>query len=104
MAKPNKNRKKYYDAYKGQNRLERNKARKRERHERRNAKFAERKAADKCYVYDKETSSDVCESNVGSKRHTDVAKLESIFAKLDREILFEKMKQKSMARKEKDDK
>lgn len=101
MAKPNKNRKKFYDAYKGQNRLERNKVKKQERHEKRNARFAERKAAGKSYSYNKETSSEVCESNVGSKRHTDIARLESIFAKLDYEINEEKMKQKIRAHKEK---
>lgn len=43
MAKPNKNRKKFYDAYKAQGRREKNKARKAAQLEKKLAKFAARK-------------------------------------------------------------
>lgn len=43
MAKPNKNRKRFYDAYKAQGRREKNKARKAAQLEKKLAKFAARK-------------------------------------------------------------
>ena len=43
MAKPNKNRKKFYDAYKAQGRREKNKARKAEKHEKLMAKYKARR-------------------------------------------------------------
>lgn len=51
MSKPNKNRKKYYETYKQENRRLKNKEKKREKHEKRMAKFAKRREEGKAYSY-----------------------------------------------------
>ena len=51
MSKPNKNRKKYYETYKQENRRLKNKEKKREKHEKRMAKFVKRRKEGKAYSY-----------------------------------------------------
>lgn len=51
MSKPNKNRRKYYDAYKQEGRLLKNKEKKKAKHEKRMAKFAKRREEGKSYSY-----------------------------------------------------
>ena len=99
MAKPGNN-KKRCEKYKQRGALEKNKALRQERNEKRIAKFAKRREEGTCYVYhkrDPDVPPKMPESNVGSKqgRHTDYAITRSIFAILDRKIAAEKAAEKS---------
>ena len=102
MAKPGNN-KKRCEKYKQRGALERNKALKQERNEKRIAKFAKRREEGRCYVYhkrDPDIPPKEPESNIGSKqgRHTPYAILTSIFAKLNRYVVAEKAAEKIKTR------
>ncbi len=90
MAKPGNN-KKRCEKYKMRGALAENKLKKQKRHEKRIEKFKKRREEGKCYVYqarDKSERPKEPNSNVGSNRgrHTEYARLTSLFSKLDREI------------------
>jgi hypothetical protein len=85
------------DKYKMSGHKEENKRLRKLRHEKRLARFAKRKEDGKCYSYSSENSSGLNESNVGSNqaRHTNYAKLTSIFRKLNNQIAEETMAEKA---------
>ena len=92
MSKPgNKNNKQRCEKYKAENRRAINKQKKAEKHKKKMQKFADRKAAGKSYVYDKKHAEEKRNagipigSNINSKKHTDIAKWDSVWAKLNNE-------------------
>lgn len=105
MSKPNKNRKRLYDAYKSQGRRELNKQSKQDRNKKRIARFEKRRSEGKAYVYKKGQFSGECKSNNNSNKYTEYAKLESIFRKLENALAKEKMllKEKSKYKKGKEE-
>ena len=107
MARIKNNNKRNYDKYKAEGRLERNKKKKQERHEKRLQKFAEKRASGNGYEYSKEhTQAKIksfenypdCDMNVFNqydhinKKWKDggckceYSRVRSVFAKLDNEM------------------
>ena len=90
MSKPNKNRKKYYETYKQENRRLKNKETKREKHEKRMAKFAKRRKEGKAYSYkpnpfETGTEKYILEENnrrCKNNRPIDIGKWDSVMRKL----------------------
>lgn len=103
MAKPGNN-KKRCEKYKMRGALAENKLKKQKRHEKRIEKFKKRREEGKCYVYqarDKSERPKEPNSNIGSNRgrHTEYARLTSLFSKLDREIAMAQAVEKAQASK-----
>ena len=94
----NKSHKARCEKYKQTGRRAINKQKKAERHKKRMQKFADRRAAGKCYEYSKEHTEQKKENrvpigtNIGSNRgrHTDVAKWDSVYSKVNHEYMIQK--------------
>lgn len=90
MSKPNKNRKKYYETYKQENRRLKNKEKKREKHEKRMAKFVKRRKEGKAYSYkpnpfETGTEKYILEENNRRRKNNrpiDIGKWDSVMRKL----------------------
>ena len=94
----NKSHKARCEKYKQTGRRAINKQKKAERHSKRMQRFADRKAAGKCYEYSKERTDKKRENhvpigtNIGSNRgiHTDVAKWDSVYSKVNNDYVKQK--------------
>lgn len=107
MSKPNKNRKKYYETYKQENRILKNKEKKREKHEKRMAKFAKRRGEGKTYSYKpnpfkKDSEEYILEENNRRRKNIraiDIGKWDSVMRKLqnrrDKELELAKARKES---------
>ena len=97
----NKNHKDRCQRYKSEGRRELNKKKKAARHEKRMKRFADRKAAGKCYQYDKKKTEKKIKdripigTNLNSSKKTEYAEWDSIQRKLD--IIYEQEKKRAIA-------